>query len=93
MKLLACNFSKSNTHPWVFSRFLNCTSDTESRKAAHLLLRYFDSSDDRVKLRFYDSCFLGHATHSDLMQQFDDATKDLNRNYMYQISMDDCNVI
>ena len=23
--LLACNFTKSNTPPWVFSRFLNCT--------------------------------------------------------------------
>ena len=27
------------------------------------------------------------------MQQFDDATKDLNPNHMYQISMDDSNVI
>ena len=93
MKLLACNFSKSNTHPWVFSRFLNCTSDTESRKAAHLLLRYFDSSDDIVTLRFYDSRFLGHGIHSNLMQQFNDATKGLNPNHMYQISMDDSNVI
>ena len=23
-RLLACNFTKSNTPPWVFSRFLNC---------------------------------------------------------------------
>ena len=43
-----------------------------------LLLRYFDSSDDRVKVRFYHSCFLGHATHSDFVQQLNDATKDLN---------------
>ena len=46
-----------------------------------LLLHYFDLSDDRVKVRFYDS-------HSDLMQQF----KDLNPNHIYQISMDDPNL-
>ena len=46
-----------------------------------LLLHYFDLSDDRVKVRFYDS-------HLDLMQQF----KDLNPNHIYQISMDDPNL-
>ena len=35
---------------------------------------------------------LGHATHSDLMQQFNHATKDLNPNHMYQISVDGPNV-
>ena len=33
---LACNFTKSNTPPWVFSRFLNCTNSTKSRKASHM---------------------------------------------------------
>ena len=31
-----CNFTKSNTPPWVFLRFLNCTNGTKSRKASHL---------------------------------------------------------
>ena len=26
------NFTKSNSTPWVFSRFLNCTNDTKLRK-------------------------------------------------------------
>ena len=29
----AFNFTKSNTSPWVFSRFLNCTNGTKSRKS------------------------------------------------------------
>ena len=29
-----CNLTKSNISPWVFSRFLNCTNDTKSRKAS-----------------------------------------------------------
>ena len=57
-----------------------------------LLLCYFDSSDDRVKMGFYASCFLGHATYSDLMQQFNETTKDLNPNHMYQISKDSSNI-
>ena len=28
--LKACNFTKSNTPQWVFSRFLNCTNGTKS---------------------------------------------------------------
>ena len=30
----ACNFTKSNTFPWVFLRFLNCTNGTKSRNAS-----------------------------------------------------------
>ena len=36
----ACNFTKfirSNTPPWVFSRFLNCANGTKSRKASHIM--------------------------------------------------------
>ena len=29
----ACNFTKGNIPPWVFSRFLNCTNGTKSRNA------------------------------------------------------------
>ena len=34
--LISCNFTKSNTHPWVFSCFLNCRNDTKSRNASHI---------------------------------------------------------
>ena len=30
-------FTKSNSLPWVFSRFLNCTSGTKSYKASYLI--------------------------------------------------------
>ena len=49
---------------------------------------YFASSDDRVNVRFYDSRFFQQATHSDLLLQFSDATKDLKPNHMSEISMD-----
>ena len=34
----ACNFTKSNTPPWVFFTFLNCTNGTTGRKASNIAL-------------------------------------------------------
>ena len=33
----ASKFTKSNTPPWVFSRFLNCTNGTKSRKTLQII--------------------------------------------------------
>ena len=33
----ACNFTKSNTPPWVFFTFLNCKNGTKSRKSITFL--------------------------------------------------------
>ena len=35
-----CNFTKINTPPWVFLRFLNCTNATKSRNASHIHILY-----------------------------------------------------
>ena len=35
---LIINFTKINTPPWVFSRFLNCTNGTKSRNALQIML-------------------------------------------------------
>ena len=41
VKLLAeaCNLTKSNNSPRVFSRFLNCANVTKSCKASHINLK------------------------------------------------------
>ena len=57
-----------------------------------ILIRYFDSTENLVKTRFYDSRFLGHSTHSDLLEHFNDMIKELNPNKLYQISMDEPSV-
>ena len=36
-KLKGCNFTYSNTPPWVFFTLLNCTNGTESCKTSHIL--------------------------------------------------------
>ena len=60
-----CNFTKSNTPPWVFLRFLNCTNGTKSRKASHLWaaasdLRYFLFS--RITSDICNKCYY-HWSH------------------------------
>ena len=36
LQVLACNFTKSSTPPWVFFNFLNCANGTKSRNASHI---------------------------------------------------------
>ena len=45
MKLKTCNFTKSNTPPWVFSRFLNCANGTKSRNTSHMALEWVNTLD------------------------------------------------
>ena len=40
----ACNFTKSNTLPWVFSCFLNCTNGIKWRKASEICNQIFQHS-------------------------------------------------
>ena len=53
-----------------------------------LLIRYWDTVDQEVKVRFWDVKFLGHATHQDLLATFNEATGSLNMSKMIQLSMD-----
>ena len=38
----ACNLTKSNTPPWVFSCFLNCTNGAKSRHASHVVYLFLE---------------------------------------------------
>ena len=41
LKAPDCNFTKSNTPPWVFFTFLNCVKGTKSTKAFQIILKTF----------------------------------------------------
>ena len=53
-----------------------------------LLVQFFHNSTNTVNTRFYDSRFLGHATHQDLHKKFNDISNELDSNKLFQISMD-----
>ena len=50
LQTLACNFTKSNTPPWVFSRILNCTNGGKS----HIASQFFYSQGFQRKFRRSD---------------------------------------
>ena len=55
-------------------------------------MRYWDPIENRVKVRYCDSTFLGHGTHTDLLNHPKSITNDLPSNKVYQLSMDRPNV-
>ena len=57
-----------------------------------LHLHYWDVNENLVGSRYYGSSFLGHATHTDLLNHFQDTTKELPLTNLFQISMDGLNV-
>ena len=54
-----------------------------------ILIRYFDHVENRVKVRYLDSKFFGHATHQDLLILFTQALFKLDTNKMFQVSIDE----
>ena len=48
------NFTKSNTPPWVFFTFLNCTNGTKSRNAPRVFVKsYFEMMNCMVTTKIY----------------------------------------
>ena len=57
-----------------------------------LIVRYWDSQKNEVKVRYWDSELFGHASHQDLFKNFMKATETLDKSKLMQISMDGPNV-
>lgn len=76
---------KSNHYVISFDESLN---DITQNCQMDILVRFFDEIDQKVKVRYLDSRFIGHSTHQDLFNHFTDAIAKLNNNNIYQISMD-----
>ena len=55
-------------------------------------MRYWDPIENRVKVRYCDSTFLGQGTHTDLLNHLKSITNDLPSNKVYQLSMDRHNI-
>ena len=53
-----------------------------------LLLRYWDNHDQQVKVRYWDSKFLGHTTNKDLLIEFNKSVDIIDLSKIIQVSMD-----
>ena len=57
-----------------------------------LYVRYWDIAFSQIKVRYFESSFLGHGTSSDILGHFSKIAKDLNTAHLYQLSVDGPNV-
>ena len=53
-----------------------------------LLVRYWDVSEKRAVVRYWNSVFLGHTTHLDLLKSFNEGLEGLDLSKLVQVSMD-----
>ena len=57
-----------------------------------LHLGYWDVNENLVWSRYYGASFLGHATHTDLLNHFKGITRELPLTNLFQIAMDGLNL-
>ena len=87
--LLKSSIDRSDIFSFSFDESLNEATQTSKMD---LYVRFWDVSENKVNVHYYGSSFHGHGTHQNVLSHFNDITKDLNHNHLYQISMDDPNI-
>jgi len=83
------SINTSDIHVYSFDESLNEVTQTCEMD---LYVRYWDATCNQVKMRYFGSSFMGHGTSTDILQHFEDITKDQNPRHLYQVSMDGPNV-
>ncbi|XP_047140612.1 uncharacterized protein LOC124815840 [Hydra vulgaris] len=82
--LLKEEITKSDCYIVSFDESLN---DITQTCQMDLLVRYWDGND-KVKVRYWTSAFLGHSAASDLLTHFNENLSRFDSSKMYQVSMD-----
>ena len=79
--LLKDNVNNSDCYTVLFDESLNRISQT-----SHMdyLLRYWDNIAKMVKVRCWNSSYLGHTTHKDLLEGFNSSVSNLDLSKMIQ---------
>ena len=72
--VLKTNLHKADFLVYSFDESLDDVTQTTEMD---LYVRYWDPIENRVKLRYCDSTFLGHGRHADLLNHFKSITNDL----------------
>ena len=53
-----------------------------------LVIRFWNFTQDKVQVRFWNSVYFGHGTHVDLLKNFPDGLEGFDSSKMIQVSMD-----
>ena len=87
--LLKDNINNSDCYTVLFDESLNRISQTSQ---IDILLRYWDNIAKMVEVRFWNSSYLGRATHKDLLEDFNSSVSNLDLSKMIQLLMDRPNI-
>ena len=72
--------------------FDECLNKVSQNEQMDFVIRFWDSADDKVAVRYLGSEFLGHATAADLLKHFNRGIAQLDPKNLLQVSMDGPNV-
>ena len=76
-QLLTENVQKSGIFVISFDESLNDS-----------IIRFWDHSEQKAQIKFWSSSYLGHSTHSDLLENFNSCVDGLDPSTMVKVSMD-----
>ena len=88
-KKLLYDVKQSPAHALLFDESLN---EEMQSKQLDVHVRYWSSENGRVESRYLTSLFIGHGRTDDILNHFEEATKDLDPVKTWNIGMDGPNV-
>jgi hypothetical protein len=88
-KKLVEDINKSTAHSVLFNESLN---EHLQSKQFDVYVRYWSDESCKVDSRYLTSLFIGHGRAADLLNHYEDATKDLEPNKTWHVGMDGPNV-
>jgi len=88
-KMLTDQVKAAPAHCILFDESLN---DELQKKQLDVHIRYWSEESCKIESRYYTSLFIGHGKANDILQHYDEATKDLDAKKTWQVGMDGPNV-
>ena len=84
-EILKANVNLADFYVISFDESMNSITQTNQMDC---LIRYWDSEANLSRVRFWNSSYLGHGTHKDVLKKFENSLTGLNPSKMIQVSMD-----
>ena len=73
--------------PYIAVAFDEPLNKTTQKSKVDLIIRYWNVNENKVESPYWDSSFLGHATHQDLFMHFETALEGIDVTKLVQVSI------
>ena len=74
--------------PYLVVMFDESLNKSVQRSEMDIMIRFWSDEENKVRVRYWDSSFLGHTTHQDLLKNFNDGLAGVDISKLLQVSMD-----